>query len=48
MLADVFFFCYLCFFGFADHTGVSASYLQPDDDPPMAAVSLLEANWLSV
>jgi hypothetical protein len=48
MLADVFFFCYLCFLGFADHTGVSASSLQPDDDPLMAAVSLLEANWISI
>jgi hypothetical protein len=27
---------------------VSASNLQPDDDPLSAAVSLLEANWISV
>jgi hypothetical protein len=37
-----------CFLGFAEHTGVSASSLQPDDDPLMAAVSLLEANWISI
>jgi hypothetical protein len=42
------FFCYFCFLGFAEHTGVSASPLQPDNDPLMAAVSLLEANWISV
>jgi hypothetical protein len=48
MLADAFLFCYLCFLGFAEHTGVSESSLQPDDDPLMAAVSLLEANWISV
>jgi hypothetical protein len=48
MLADAFFFCYLCFLGFAEHTGLSASSLQPDNDPLMAAVSLLEANWVSV
>jgi hypothetical protein len=48
MLADAFLFCYICFLGFAEHTGVSASSLQPDDDPFMAKVSLLEANWISV
>jgi hypothetical protein len=37
-----------CFLGCAKHTGVSASTLQPDDDPLMTAVSLLEANWISV
>jgi hypothetical protein len=42
------FFCYFCFLGFAEHTGVSASPLQPDNDPLMAAVSLPEANWISV
>jgi hypothetical protein len=36
------------FLGFAEYTEVSASTLQPDDDPLMAAVSLLEANWISV
>jgi hypothetical protein len=48
MLADVSLFCCFCFLGFAEHTGVSASSLQPDDDSLMAAVSLLEANWISV
>jgi hypothetical protein len=37
-----------CFLGFAEYTGVSASTLQPDNDPLMAAVSLLEANWIFV
>jgi hypothetical protein len=37
-----------CFLGFAEYTEVSASTLQPDDDPLMAAVSLLEVNWISV
>jgi hypothetical protein len=37
-----------CFLGFAEYTEVSASTLQPDNDPLMAAVSLLEANWISV
>jgi hypothetical protein len=37
-----------CFLGFAEYTEVSTSTLQPDDDPLMAAVSLLEANWISV
>jgi hypothetical protein len=35
-----------CFFGFADYTEVPASTLQPDT--LMAAVSLLEANWISI
>jgi hypothetical protein len=48
MLADAFLFCYICFLGFVEHTRVSASSLQPDDDPLLAAVSLLEANWISV
>jgi hypothetical protein len=48
MLVDAFLLCYFCFLGFAEHTGVSTSSLQPDDDPLMAAVSLLEANWISV
>jgi hypothetical protein len=49
MLADVFLFCcFFCFLGFAEYTEVSASTLQPDDDPLLAAVSLLEANWISV
>jgi hypothetical protein len=36
------------FLGFAEFTEVSSSTLQPDNDPLMAAVSLLEANWISV
>ena len=49
MLTDIFFFYYFfCFLGFAGYTGVSASILQPDNDPLMAAVSLLEVNWISV
>jgi hypothetical protein len=31
-----------------EHTGVSSSSLPPDDDPLMAAVNLLEANWISI
>jgi hypothetical protein len=37
-----------CFLGFAEYCEVSASTLPPDDDPLLAAVSLLEANWISV
>jgi hypothetical protein len=37
-----------CFLGFAEYTEVSSSTLQPYIDPLMAAVSLLEANWMSV
>jgi hypothetical protein len=37
-----------CFLGFAKYTEVSISTLQPDNDPLMAAVNLLEANWISV
>jgi hypothetical protein len=37
-----------CFLGFAKYTEVSASTLQPNDDPLLATVSLLEANWISV
>jgi hypothetical protein len=37
-----------CFLGFAEYTEVSTSTLQPDDDPLLAAVSLLEVNWISV
>jgi hypothetical protein len=48
VLADVFLSCCLRFLGFAEHTGVSASSLQPDDDSLMAAVSLLEADWISI
>jgi hypothetical protein len=37
-----------CSLGSTERTKVSSSTLQPDDDPLMAAVSLLEANWISV
>jgi hypothetical protein len=39
------FFCPLCCTKF---TKVSLSTLQPSDDPLMAVVNLLEANWISV
>jgi hypothetical protein len=39
-------FC--CFLGFAEYSEVSASTLQLDEEPLLAAVSLLEANWISV
>jgi hypothetical protein len=35
----------LCHAGF---TGVSPSALQPDDDPLMTSVNLLEENWISI
>jgi hypothetical protein len=48
-LADIFpfllFFCPLCY---TECTKVSLSTLQLGDDPLMAAVSLLKANWISV
>jgi hypothetical protein len=37
-----------CFLGFVEYSEVSASTLQPDEDPLLAAVSLLEANWISI
>jgi hypothetical protein len=40
-------FC-LCPFVSVEHTGVSLAPLQPDDDPLMAAVNLLESNWISI
>jgi hypothetical protein len=36
------------FFCCAGFTGVSSSSLQPDDDPLMTVVNLLEANWISI
>jgi hypothetical protein len=39
------FFCLLCY---TEFTKLSLSTLQPGDDPLMAAVNLLEANWISV
>jgi hypothetical protein len=41
-------FLCLCFLYRVEHTGVSSSSLPPDDDPLMAAVNLLEANWISI
>jgi hypothetical protein len=38
----------VCFLGSAEYTKVSMSTLQPDSDPLMAAVNLLEANWISI
>jgi hypothetical protein len=43
-----FFSAVFCFLAFAEYTKVSVSTLQPDDDSLLAAVSLLEANWISV
>jgi hypothetical protein len=43
-----FFSVVCCFLGFAEYSEVSASTLQPDNDALLAAVSLLEANWISV
>jgi hypothetical protein len=37
-----------CLLGSTEYTRVPASTLQPDSDPLMAAVSLLEMNWRSV
>jgi hypothetical protein len=49
ILTDVCFliFC-LCPLGSLEHTGVSLAPLQPDDDPLMAVVNLLELNWISI
>jgi hypothetical protein len=35
-------------FSCAGFTGLPSSSLQPDDDPLMTAVNLLEANWISI
>jgi hypothetical protein len=48
MLADVCFFLCLCFLGCVERTVVSSSSLQPDGDSLLAAVNLLEANWISI
>jgi hypothetical protein len=48
MLTDVCFSLCLCFHWFVGHTGVSPSSLQPGDDSLMAAVNLLEANWIAI
>jgi hypothetical protein len=49
ILTDVCFlnFC-LCPLVSLEHTGVSLAPLQPDDDPLMAVVNLLESNWISI
>jgi hypothetical protein len=49
ILTDICFriFC-LCTFCFLEHIGVSLAPLQPDDDPLLAAVNLLESNWISI
>jgi hypothetical protein len=39
---------FLCPFVSVEHTGVSLAPLQPDDDPLMAVVNLLELNWISI
>jgi hypothetical protein len=41
-------FSLLSSFYCAGFTGVSSSSLQPDDDPLMTAVNLIEANWISI
>jgi hypothetical protein len=41
----IFCLCPLCSL---EHTGVSLAPLQPDDDPLMVAVNLLESNWISI
>jgi hypothetical protein len=43
-----FFSAVCCFLGFAEYSELSASMLQPDNDPLLAAVSLLKAKWISV
>jgi hypothetical protein len=49
VLVDTFlFFSLLAAFYCAGFTGVSPSSLQPDDDPLITAVNLLEANWISI
>jgi hypothetical protein len=57
LLFDLLVFLYLliysssaifCLLGSTEYTRVPAVTLQPDSDPLMAAVSLLEANWKSI
>jgi hypothetical protein len=38
----------LCFLDCIEHTRIPSASAQPDDDSLMAAVSLLEANWISI
>jgi hypothetical protein len=37
-----------CPFCSLEHTAVSLAPLQPDDDPLLAVVNLLESNWISI
>jgi hypothetical protein len=37
-----------CFLDYIEHTGIPSASAQRDDDSLMAAVSLLEANWISI
>jgi hypothetical protein len=48
ILTDVCFFSVFVPLVCLEHTGVSSVSLQPDDDPLMAAVNLLESNWISI
>jgi hypothetical protein len=48
ILADVCFFSVFVSLVCLEHTGVSSASLQPDDDPLMAEVNLLESNWISI
>jgi hypothetical protein len=48
ILADVCFFSVFVSLVILEHTRVSSASLQPDDDPLMAAVNLLESNWISI
>jgi hypothetical protein len=43
-----FFSAVCCFPNFAEYSEVYVSLLQPDNDPLLAAVSLLEVNWISI
>jgi hypothetical protein len=46
--ADIVLSCFSYPFCYTGFTGVSLLTLQPDDDPLMTAVNLLEANWISI
>jgi hypothetical protein len=48
LLLIICFLLFCCFFGLAEYSEVSALTLQLDEDPLLAAVGLLEANWISV
>jgi hypothetical protein len=38
----------LCFLGYIEHTRIPSASVQLDDDSLMAAVRLLQANWISI